>query len=61
MSDDPSRAAWLSQVTGQQLSVAATRQTLARIEALFGGHLPAPTELLAGDLEQQGTVKVHRR
>ena len=49
MSDDPSRAAWLSQVTGQQLSVAATRQTLARIEALFGGHLPAPTELLGVD------------
>jgi DNA-3-methyladenine glycosylase II len=37
------------QVTGQQLSVAATRQTLARIEALFDGHLPTPTELLAVD------------
>jgi 3-methyladenine DNA glycosylase/8-oxoguanine DNA glycosylase len=34
--------ALLFQVTGQQLSVAATRRTLARIEALFGGHLPAP-------------------
>ena len=41
--------ALLFQVTGQQLSVAATRRTLARIEALFGGHLPAPTELLAID------------
>jgi DNA-3-methyladenine glycosylase II len=41
--------ALLFQVTGQQLSVPATRRTLARIEALFGGHLPAPTELLAVD------------
>jgi DNA-3-methyladenine glycosylase II len=37
------------QVTGQQLSVAATRRTLARIQALSGGHLPSPTELLAID------------
>ena len=37
------------QVTGQQLSVAATRSTLARIQALFGGHLPAPVELLGVD------------
>jgi DNA-3-methyladenine glycosylase II len=41
--------ALLSQVTGQQLSVAATRRTLARIEALFGGHLPSPAELLTAD------------
>jgi DNA-3-methyladenine glycosylase II len=41
--------ALLFQVTGQQLSVAATRRTLGRIEALFGGHLPAPAELLAVD------------
>jgi DNA-3-methyladenine glycosylase II len=41
--------ALLFQVTGQQLSVAATRSTLARIQALFGGHLPAPTELLGAD------------
>jgi DNA-3-methyladenine glycosylase II len=39
----------LFQVTGQQLSVPATRRTLARIEALFGGHLPAPTDLLGVD------------
>src|SRR3954452_12114863 len=38
--------ALLFQVTGQQLSVAATRRTLARLEALFEGHLPAATELL---------------
>jgi DNA-3-methyladenine glycosylase II len=37
------------QVTGQQLSVAATRRTLARIEALFDGHLPSPAELLGVD------------
>ena len=41
--------ALLFQVTGQQLSVAATRRTLARIEVLFGGHLPSPAELLAVD------------
>ncbi len=41
--------ALLFQVTGQQLSVAATRRTLARIGALFGGHLPAPAELLGTD------------
>jgi 3-methyladenine DNA glycosylase/8-oxoguanine DNA glycosylase len=35
------------QVAGQQLSVAATRRTLARIEDLFSGHLPAPIELLS--------------
>ena len=34
------------QVTGQQLSVAATRHTLGRIESLFDGHLPSPVELL---------------
>jgi DNA-3-methyladenine glycosylase II len=38
--------ALLFQVTGQQLSVAATRRTLGRIEVLFGGHLPSPAELL---------------
>jgi DNA-3-methyladenine glycosylase II len=38
--------ALLFQVTGQQLSVAATRRTLGRIETLFGGQLPSPAELL---------------
>jgi DNA-3-methyladenine glycosylase II len=37
----------LFQVTGQQLSVAATRRTIGRIETLFDGHLPSPVELLA--------------
>jgi DNA-3-methyladenine glycosylase II len=49
--------ALLFQVTGQQLSVPATRRTLARIEALFGGHLPSPAELLAvepGRLREAG-------
>jgi DNA-3-methyladenine glycosylase II len=41
--------ALLFQVTGQQLSVAATRRTLARVQALFDGRLPTPTELLASD------------
>src|SRR5579859_2555702 len=44
--------ALLFQVTGQQLSVAATRRTLARIEAVFGGHLPAPAELLGVEPDQ---------
>jgi DNA-3-methyladenine glycosylase II len=39
--------ALLFQITGQQLSVPATRRTLARIQDLFGGHLPTPAELLA--------------
>jgi DNA-3-methyladenine glycosylase II len=41
--------ALLFQVTGQQLSVPATRRTLARIEAMFGGRLPSPAELLSVD------------
>jgi DNA-3-methyladenine glycosylase II len=39
--------ALLFQITGQQLSIPATRRTLARIEALFGGHLPSAAELPA--------------
>jgi DNA-3-methyladenine glycosylase II len=37
------------QVLGQQLSVAATRTILGRLEAAFGGHLPSPEEVLAAD------------
>ena len=44
--------ALLFQVTGQQLSVPATRRTLARIQDLFGGQLPAPADLLAADPAQ---------
>ena len=39
--------ALLFQIAGQQLSVAATRRILDRIQDLFGGHLPAPNELLS--------------
>ena len=41
--------ALLFQVVGQQLSVPSTRRILARIEALFGGHLPSAAELLGVD------------
>jgi len=41
--------ALLFQVIGQQLSVAATRRILARVQALSGGHLPSPAELLGVD------------
>ncbi len=37
------------QVTGQQLSVRATRTILSRLEEHFGGHLPSAAELLAAD------------
>lgn len=49
--------ALLFQVAGQQLSVASTRRILARIEALFDGHLPSPSELLSvepGQLREAG-------
>jgi DNA-3-methyladenine glycosylase II len=41
--------ALLFQIAGQQLSVAATRRTLARIEERFGGRLPSAAEVLATD------------
>ena len=37
------------QVAGQQLSVAATRTIVSRLQDRFGGHLPSPAELLAAD------------
>jgi DNA-3-methyladenine glycosylase II len=37
------------QVVGQQLSVAATRTIVSRIEEHFGGRLPTPAEVLAAD------------
>src|SRR4051794_21337158 len=39
------------QVVGQQLSVAATRSIVSRIEERFGGRLPTPAEALAADPE----------
>jgi DNA-3-methyladenine glycosylase II len=44
--------ALLFQIAGQQLSVAATRQTLARIEARFGGSLPSAGDVLATEPAQ---------
>ena len=44
--------ALLFQIVGQQLSVAATRRTLARIEARFGGRLPSPADVLGTDPAQ---------
>jgi DNA-3-methyladenine glycosylase II len=37
------------QVTGQQLSVNATRKIVARLQKWFGGHLPSPGEFLEAD------------
>jgi DNA-3-methyladenine glycosylase II len=42
-------ATLIFQVVGQQLSVAATRTIMSRIEERFGGRLPTPAELLAAD------------
>lgn len=39
--------ALIFQVVGQQISVAATRGILRRMQDLFGGRLPTPAELLA--------------
>ena len=44
--------ALLFQIVGQQLSVAATRRTLARIEARFGGRLPSAADVLGTDPAQ---------
>jgi DNA-3-methyladenine glycosylase II len=42
-------ATLIFQVVGQQLSAAATRTIVSRIEERFGGRLPTPAELLAAD------------
>jgi DNA-3-methyladenine glycosylase II len=39
------------QVVGQQLSVAATRTIVSRIEERFGGRMPTPAEVLASDAQ----------
>jgi DNA-3-methyladenine glycosylase II len=44
--------ALLFQIVGQQLSVAATRRTLERIEARFGGSLPSAADVLRTDPAQ---------
>jgi len=45
----------LFQIIGQQLSVAATRAILNRLESLFGGRLPTPHEFL-----KVGPERVHQ-
>ena len=54
--------ALLFQVVGQQLSVSSTRAILGRLEALFGGRLPEPHELLDTDPEAiRGAGLSHRK
>jgi len=49
------------QVVGQQLSVAATRAIVSRIEELFGGRMPTPAELLAADSQLLRTAGLSAR
>jgi len=49
------------QVVGQQLSVAATRTIVSRIEERFGGRLPSAAELLASDPEVLRTAGLSAR
>ena len=49
------------QVVGQQLSVTSTRAIVARIEELFGGRMPTPTELLATDPQVLRTAGLSAR
>ena len=49
------------QVVGQQLSVAATRTIVSRIEERFGGRLPSAAELLAADPEVLRTAGLSAR
>ena len=42
----------LFQIIGQQLSVAATRAILTRLEGLYGGRLPTPREFLDVDAQR---------
>ena len=54
--------ALLFQVVGQQLSVSSTRAILGRLEALFGGRLPEPQELLDTDPDAiRGAGLSHRK
>jgi DNA-3-methyladenine glycosylase II len=51
----------LFQVTGQQVSVAATRRMIGRIKLLFDGHLPSPSELLGVEAIQLRAAGLSRR
>ena len=48
------------QVIGQQLSLAAAASILARLEALQGGRLPTPVEMLATDAETLRRIGMSR-
>jgi len=47
-------------IVGQQLSTKAARSIYERLTALFGGHTPTPTELLAADPEEVRAVGLSR-
>ena len=51
----------LFQIIGQQLSVAATRAILNRLESVFGGRLPTPREFLEVDPERVHAAGLSRR
>ena len=51
----------LFQIIGQQLSVFATRAILSRLEALFGGRLPTPRELIDIGAEQVHAAGLSQR
>ena len=51
----------LFQVIGQQLSVSASRRILDRIRETFGGHVPAPQEVLTASPERLHRAGLSRR
>jgi DNA-3-methyladenine glycosylase II len=51
----------LFQIIGQQLSVFATRAILTRLQALFGGRLPTPLELIDIGAEQVHAAGLSKR
>jgi DNA-3-methyladenine glycosylase II len=53
--------ALLFQVIGQQLSVSATRSILAKLEAVFGGRLPEPEDIVNADPERVRSSGLSRR
>jgi DNA-3-methyladenine glycosylase II len=53
--------ALLFQIIGQQLSVASTRAILTRMEALFGGRLPEPQDIVNADPERLRSSGLSRR
>jgi DNA-3-methyladenine glycosylase II len=53
--------ALLFQVIGQQLSVSATRAILAKLEAVFGGRLPEPEDIVNADPERVRSSGLSRR